>query len=74
MVFNVHLWLCCFVYVIVCDRLTCACIVECNELVFDCCQSALRVRGVFGCLRVDVEPGSHDIQSTLGQALQARVN
>jgi hypothetical protein len=52
-----------------------ACIVGCNELVFGCCQpGSTRARCVFGYLRVDVEPGSHDSQSTLGQALKARAN
>jgi hypothetical protein len=47
-----------------------ACIVGCNELVFGCCQpGSTRARCVFGYLRADVEPGSHDTQSTLGQAL-----
>jgi hypothetical protein len=48
---------------------------ECNELVFGCCQlDSTRARCVFGYLHADVEPGSHDTQSTVGQALQARAN
>lgn len=46
------------------------CIVGYNEMVFGCCQpGSTRARCVFGYLRADVEPGSHDTQSTLGQAL-----
>jgi hypothetical protein len=52
-----------------------ACIVRCNELVFDCCQpGSTRARCVFGYVRVNVESDSHDTQSTLDQALQARAN
>jgi hypothetical protein len=38
---------------------------ECNELVFGCCQlDSTHARCVFGYLHADVEPGSHDTQST----------
>jgi hypothetical protein len=41
-----------------------------NHALFDCCQpDSTRARCVFGYMRADMEPGSHDTQSTLGQAL-----
>jgi hypothetical protein len=38
-----------------------ACIARCNRLVFGCCQlGSTHARYMFGYLRVDVKPGSHD--------------
>jgi hypothetical protein len=36
---------------------------------FGCCEPGYTcASSVFGCLHVDLDPGSHDPQSTLGQA------